>query len=183
MVQGRPGRPPLAAKRGQFGRLIARGVGSAEACRIVGVHPKTGKRWRRGRVVTSSSGTRLQSAAVVDTRKQVISGRFLSEDERVRIADLLGGGFGVGAIAARLGRPIDDQPGTAAQPGSWQRAVPAIRGAAAGGRAPRPARSRQAVTQSGAAGVRGWPGWRRGGARSRSARRCTASSPVTGRAI
>ncbi len=42
MAQGRPGRPPLAAKREQFGRLIARGVGNAEACRVVGVHPKTG---------------------------------------------------------------------------------------------------------------------------------------------
>jgi transposase, IS30 family len=101
MVQGRP---PLAAKREQFGRLIARGIGSAEACRIVGVHPKTGKRWRLGRVMTSSSGTRLQYAAVVDTRKQVISGRFLSEDERVRIADLLGAGSGVRAVAAQLRR-------------------------------------------------------------------------------
>ena len=101
---GRPGRPPLAAKREQFGRLIGRGVGNAVACRIVGVHPKTGKRWRRGRVVTSSSGARLQYAAVVDTRKQVISGRFLSEDERVRIADLLGARFGGGAIAAPLRR-------------------------------------------------------------------------------
>ena len=104
MVQGRPGRSLLAAERERFGRLIARGVGSAEACRIVGVHPKTGKRWRRGRVMTSSSGARLQYAAVTGTRKQVISGRFLSEDERVRIADLLGAGFGVRAIAARLGR-------------------------------------------------------------------------------
>jgi transposase, IS30 family len=104
MVQGRPGRPPLAAKREQFGRLIARGFGSAEACRMVGVHPKTGKRWRLGRVMTGSSGARLQYAAVVDMRKQVISGRFLSEDERVRIADLLGAGFGVGTIAAPLGR-------------------------------------------------------------------------------
>ena len=104
MVQGQPGPPPLAAKREQFGRLIARGVGSTEACRIVGVHPKTGKRWRLGRVMTSSSGARLQYAAVVDTRKQVISGRFLSEDERVRIADLLGAGFGAGVIAGQLGR-------------------------------------------------------------------------------
>src|SRR5580704_15849865 len=82
MVQARPGRPPLVAKRAQFGRLIARGVGNAEACRIVGVHLQTGKRWRLGRVMTSSSGARLQYAPVVDTRKQVISGRFLSEDER-----------------------------------------------------------------------------------------------------
>ena len=44
MTQAQLGRPPLAAKRDQFARLIARGVGSTEACRIVGVHPQTGKR-------------------------------------------------------------------------------------------------------------------------------------------
>src|ERR1700733_12741316 len=103
MVQGRPGRPPFAAKREQFGRLIARGVGSAEACRIVGVHPKTGKRLLLGCARTSSSGARLQYAPVVGTRKQVTSERFLSEDDRVTIADLRGPGFGVRAIAARLG--------------------------------------------------------------------------------
>ncbi len=104
MVQGHRGRPPLAAKREQFGRLIARGIGNAEACRIVGVHPKTGKRWRRGRVMTSSSGARLHYAPVIDTSRQVISQRYLSEDDRVAIADLRGDGFGVRAIAARLGR-------------------------------------------------------------------------------
>jgi transposase, IS30 family len=101
---GLSGRPPLAAKRVQFARLIARGVGSAEACRIVGVHPKTGKRWRLGRVMTSSSGARLHYAAVVSTGKQVISERYLSEDERVRIADLRRSGSGVRAIAGQLGR-------------------------------------------------------------------------------
>jgi IS30 family transposase len=104
MVQGRPGRPPLAAKRKQFAGLIARGVGNAEACRIVGVHPKTGKRWRLGRSMTSSSGARLHYAPVVSTRRQVISERYLSEDDRVRLADLAGAGFGVRAIAAQLGR-------------------------------------------------------------------------------
>src|ERR1022692_758037 len=104
MVEGRLGRPPLAAKREQFARLIARGVGNAEACRIVGVHPKTGKRWRRGRVMTSSSGARLQYAPVISTRKQVISQRYLSQDDRVSIADLAGAGFRVRAIAAQLGR-------------------------------------------------------------------------------
>jgi transposase, IS30 family len=104
MVQGRPGRPPLAAKREQFARLIARGVASAEACRIVGVHPKTGKRWRLGRVMTSSSGARLHYAAVVSTGKQVISKRYLCEDERIRVADLRRFGSGVRVIAAQLGR-------------------------------------------------------------------------------
>jgi IS30 family transposase len=36
--------------------------------------------------------------------KQVISERYLSEDDRVRIADLRGAGFGVRAVAVRLGR-------------------------------------------------------------------------------
>jgi len=104
MVQGRLGRPPLAAKREQFGRLMARGVGNAEACRIVGVHPKTGKRWRLGRVMTSSSGARRHYAPVVSARRQVVSGRYLSEDDRVSIADLVGAGLGVRAIAAQLRR-------------------------------------------------------------------------------
>ena len=104
MVEGHRGRPPLAAKREQFGRLIARGIGNAEACRIVGVHPQTGKRWRRGRLMTSSSGARLHYAAVIDTRRQAISQRYLSEDDRVAIADLRGAGSGVRAIAAQLGR-------------------------------------------------------------------------------
>src|SRR5260370_9655334 len=104
MAPGWPGRPPLAAKRERFARLIARGVGSAEACRIVGVHPKTGKRRRRGRAMTSSSGARLHYAPVVNPGRQVISQRCLAEDERVRIADLRGAGFGVRAIAVQLGR-------------------------------------------------------------------------------
>ena len=51
--------------------------GFGKACRIVGVHPKTGKLWRRGRVTTSSSGARLHYAPVVGTRRQVISERYL----------------------------------------------------------------------------------------------------------
>jgi transposase, IS30 family len=70
----------------------------------VGVHPKTGKRWRLGRVMTSSSGARLHYAAVVSTGKQVISERYLCEAERVRIADLRRSGSGVRVIAAQLGR-------------------------------------------------------------------------------
>jgi IS30 family transposase len=55
-------------------------------------------------VVTSSSGARLHYAPVVSARRQVISERYLSEDERVGIADLRGAGLGVRAIAAQLGR-------------------------------------------------------------------------------
>ena len=103
-VRGVPGRAPDSEKRERFARLIARGVGNAEACRVVGVHPKTGKRWRLGRTITSSGGRRRHYPPVITGRKAEISPRFLSEDERVRIADLHQAGLGVRAIAGQLGR-------------------------------------------------------------------------------
>jgi transposase, IS30 family len=104
MVRGRPGSAPQAAKREWFARLIAQGVPGAQACRMVGVNPRTGKRWRHGRTITSSSGRRLHYPPVISARKQEVSSRYLSEEERVRIADLHREGRGVRAIAAQLGR-------------------------------------------------------------------------------
>src|SRR5258708_3958805 len=103
--RGRPGVAPQTVKREQYAALIARGVTNSEACRIVGINRRTGKRWRHGRTVTSSSGQRLHYAPVVGVaRKRDVSARFLSEDERVRIADLRRAGTGVRAIARELGR-------------------------------------------------------------------------------
>ena len=102
--RGRPGRPPQSDNRERFARLIERGVGNAEACRAVGVHPKTGKRWRIGRAITSSGGRRRHYPSVISARKLEVSPRFLSEDERVRIADLRRAGMGVRAIGGQLGR-------------------------------------------------------------------------------
>jgi transposase, IS30 family len=104
MGRGRPGVAPQTAKREQYARLIAQGVSSVQACRIVGVNPRTGKRWRHGRTITSSSGRRLHYPPVINTRKREISPRYLSEEERVRIADLHRAGHRVRAIAAELGR-------------------------------------------------------------------------------
>ena len=101
--RGLPGRAP--GWRSVSGlRLITRGVGNAEACRIAGVHPKTGKRWRLGRTITGSGGRRRHYPPVISARKAEVSPRFLSEDERVRIADLHQAGLGVRAIAGQLGR-------------------------------------------------------------------------------
>jgi transposase, IS30 family len=103
--RGRPGPAPQTAKREQYAALIARGVTYSEACRIVGINRRTGKRWRHGRTITGSSGQRLHYPPVVGVkRKREISARFLSEDERVRIADLRRAGEGVRAIARELGR-------------------------------------------------------------------------------
>jgi IS30 family transposase len=103
--RGRPGPAPQTAKREQYGALIARGVTFSEACGIVGINRRTGKRWRHGRTITGSGGRRLHyPAAVGGRRRREISARFLSEDERVRIADLRRAGAGVRAIAGELGR-------------------------------------------------------------------------------
>jgi transposase, IS30 family len=105
MAGRRPGPAPQTAKREQFARVIARGVSNAEACRLVGVNPRTGKRWRQGRTILSSSGAKLHYPAVITTGKCEISPSYLSEDERVRIGDLRRAGHGVRAIAAELHRP------------------------------------------------------------------------------
>jgi hypothetical protein len=103
--RGRPGSAPQTAKREQYAALIARGVNSSEACRIVGINRRTGKRWRHGRTITSSSGQRLHYAPVVGVKRtREISARFLSEDEEICIADLHRAGEGVRAIARELGR-------------------------------------------------------------------------------
>lgn len=104
MVHGRRGVAPQTAKREQFARLIARGVPNAEACRVVGINRRTGTRWRHGRDITNSSGRRLHSPPVITRRKAEISERYLSENERVRIADLHRAGHSVRSVASELGR-------------------------------------------------------------------------------
>ena len=121
--RGLPGRAPDSEKRERFARLIARGAGNAEACRIVGVHPKTGKRWRLGRTITSSGGRRRHYPPVITGRKAELSRRFLSEDERVRIADLHQAGLGVQGIAGQLGcspSTVSRELRRNCQPGSGQ---------------------------------------------------------------
>ncbi len=90
---------------------------------MVGINPRTGKRWRHGRTVTSSSGRRLHYPPVITTRRQEISPRYLSEDERVTIADLRVRGLTVRAIAAELGRSpatVSRELRRNADPGSGQ---------------------------------------------------------------
>src|SRR5665647_3137192 len=104
MAGGRRGPAPQTVKREQFARLIAEGVSSSEACRIVGLNRRTGKRWRHGRTITVRDGRKLHYPPVISARKREISSRYLSEDERVRIADLRRQRLGVRAIAEELGR-------------------------------------------------------------------------------
>ncbi|MEV6150574.1 helix-turn-helix domain-containing protein [Nonomuraea sp. NPDC052129] len=48
-VRSPQGRKTLHAERRTYLDLVAQGVSTAEACRIVGINRRTGHRWRHGR--------------------------------------------------------------------------------------------------------------------------------------
>ncbi|HEU5332919.1 MAG TPA: IS30 family transposase [Actinocrinis sp.] len=77
-------------------------MGNSQACRIVGVNPRTGREWRNGRpdgrVKRPRPPARKVSAA------EASSSRFLTEDERILIADRRREKASMRAIAAELGR-------------------------------------------------------------------------------
>ena len=108
--RGVPGSAPDTGKREWFARLIAEGANNSEACRIVGIARKTGTRWRYGRVVVGPGGRERHYAPVVAVGAGVgagggeISPRYLSERERIDIADLHRAGAGVREIARELRR-------------------------------------------------------------------------------
>jgi IS30 family transposase len=82
---------------------MAQGMSNAAACRIVGVNRKTGHRWRYGRSITNRVGEILTYPSITRPAHPV-SARFLSEAERVAIADGLIRGRSIRVIAAELGR-------------------------------------------------------------------------------
>ena len=86
-------------------RLIAQGISNTEACRLVGINRKTGTRWRYGRTVVNSAGVALHYPSVKISEPKPRSPRYLSQPERIAIADLLSGGASIRAIARELGRP------------------------------------------------------------------------------
>jgi IS30 family transposase len=109
-VRSPQGRKKLFAERQAYLDLVAQGVGTAEACRIVGINRKTGHRWRFGRA--SQVGRKTSKSSAPPSRPAPVrpgaSSRFLSQGERLVIADLHRAGAGVRAIARELGR----DPGT-----------------------------------------------------------------------
>ena len=92
-----------AEKQQRYVQSIAQGVNS-EACRLVGIDRKTGNRWRYGRRVRNSAGALVIYPPVKITESRPRSPRYLSEQERIRIADMLAAGSTVRGIAVELGR-------------------------------------------------------------------------------
>ncbi|MDH6711443.1 IS30 family transposase [Kitasatospora sp. MAA19] len=97
------GRKRLQAERAEYFRLVQQGYSNAEAAKRVGVHPQTGRGWRNGRF--RGNGRRVEppvrsQRAAVPTA----TGRYLSEEERIHIADRMREKASIRAIAAELGR-------------------------------------------------------------------------------
>jgi len=82
----------LIDMQAQFWVCIAGGSTLQAACDAVGVDRRTGRRWRRA------------TGGQVPRRSPTPSGRYLSLEERLKIADLRLGGLGVRAIAVLLAR-------------------------------------------------------------------------------
>src|SRR3954463_31536 len=93
-----------AEKQQQYVRLIAQGLNNSEACRLVGINRKTGNRGRDGRTGVNTAGELVRYPAVKLSEPKLRSPRYLSEPERIAIADLLAGGASIRAIARELRR-------------------------------------------------------------------------------
>lgn len=120
-----PGRP-LVEERQKFIELVGQGVSIKEASRIVGINRRTGQEWMNGRSAriktTVRPGKRTRPAiqpitgekrtfvphplgeSGVSSSGRPISCRYLSEEERIRIADLRREKKSIRSIAAELGR-------------------------------------------------------------------------------
>ena len=87
-----------------FFELVDNGHGFKQAARIVGVTYRTTKRWRNGDH-RQKPGTGVMPPMRPRPYRASLSSRFLSEQDRIFIADSLRAGWSRRKIAAELGRP------------------------------------------------------------------------------
>ncbi|MEU9168871.1 helix-turn-helix domain-containing protein [Streptomyces sp. NPDC048420] len=101
----KPGPAPLVDKRDQYLRLMVQGMSNSAPCREVGINRKTGNRWRYGRKVVDRAGNARVYLPITEVRESdALSERFLSENERIVISDLLRTGYSLRSIARELAR-------------------------------------------------------------------------------
>ncbi len=91
----------LSAERAAYLQLMQQGYSNAEACRLVGIDKRTGRKWRNGR---RADGRTKAAPPIHKVVPPAGPSRYLCEAERIRIADLHREGKSARAIAAELGR-------------------------------------------------------------------------------
>ena len=98
------------------------------AAREVGVSRTAGHNWSRGYKTYRHGQVSGFVPALDRLAVREISGRFLSQDERIEVADLRHAGLSIRQVAARLGRaPFNDLAGVAPQR-NRESGLPAVRG-------------------------------------------------------
>ena len=103
-VKKGPGRRPQSAKRQRFMEFRERGWSIRAAAREVGVARTTGANWARG-CKTYRNGKVVGFVPPLERLAvRQVSPRFLSQDERIEIADLCQAGLSVREIALKVGR-------------------------------------------------------------------------------
>ena len=176
--EGRPAGGVQAEKQQRYVRLIAHGLNNSEACRLVGINRKTGNRWRYGRAVLNTAGEVVHYPPVKLFEPKPRSPRYLSEPERIMIADRLIRGESIRAIARELGRAprrsVARSLATATLTGATGPIMPST--------PPRPVRVGRG--RGGSPRMACWPGsspgcWGSAGARSKSRTSCGSCSPVS----
>jgi transposase, IS30 family len=103
-VQKGPGRRPQSAKRQRFMELRERGWSILAASREVGVSRTAGNNWARGYKTYRQGQATGFVPALERLAVRQISSRYLSQDERIEIADLHHAGRSIRQVAHRLGR-------------------------------------------------------------------------------
>jgi transposase, IS30 family len=103
-VKKGPGRRPQSAKRQRFVELRERGWSILAAAREVGVSRTTGNNWSRGYKTYRHGQVSGFVPALERLAVRQISVRYLSQDERIEIADLRHAGLSIRQIADQLGR-------------------------------------------------------------------------------
>ena len=94
LMRARAPRSDRQLRDTRYWELMRSGLTNAEACRILGMHRKTGARIR----------ARHHQQTATPPQRTASSGRYLSLRERLQIADLMRLGYSMRAIAVELGR-------------------------------------------------------------------------------
>jgi transposase, IS30 family len=103
-VKKGPGRRPQSAKRQRFTEQQGRGWSIMAAAREVGVSRTAGHNWSRGYKTYRNGRVTGFVPALDRLAVREISSRFLSQDERIEIADLRRAGLSIRQVAGRPGR-------------------------------------------------------------------------------
>jgi transposase, IS30 family len=103
-VKKGPGRRPQSAKRQRFVELRERGWSILAAAREVGVSRTTGNNWSRGYKTYRHGQVSGFVPALERLAVRQICARYLSQEERIEIADLRHAGLSIRQIADQLGR-------------------------------------------------------------------------------